>query len=125
MAEIIDGVCGGLSDLLTCAPWLSPQAFGLQGFEKALRDSIVPAVSLSAHECTNVRHQRLILASAPGARSLTPDRRQPGARRPACERDDCTIRYDDAMNGTVFQAYTDCVLMPALLRAKAERTVTA
>ncbi|KXV63047.1 hypothetical protein AD949_08470 [Acetobacter orleanensis] len=47
--EIIDGACDGLHDVLTRAPNLSPQEFRFQGLEEALRDRIVPAVSLSAH----------------------------------------------------------------------------
>lgn len=50
IVKIIDVACDGLLDLLARHPCVLPQEFSFQCLEKAVRDSIVPAVSLSAHE---------------------------------------------------------------------------
>lgn len=49
VVEIIDVGCDSLLDVLTAHPGLLPQEFSFQGLEEAFRDSIVPAVSPSAH----------------------------------------------------------------------------
>ncbi len=58
--EIIDVACDSLFDVLARPPCLPPQEFSFQGLEEAFRDSIVPAVSFSAH-----RHDKAMSREEP------------------------------------------------------------
>ena len=49
VVEAIDVLKEGIGHLLSCGPSVSPDQFGLEGFEEGLDDGVVVAVSLATH----------------------------------------------------------------------------
>ena len=60
VVEAIDVLKEGIGHLLSCGPSVSPDQFGLEGFEEGLDDGVVVAVSLATHRYleAQVTHQR-------------------------------------------------------------------